>query len=158
MTITSPFSYFQPYLPRLPAPRTTLPLYPLNTSAPGLQGGGFGICSPISWLGCLVNNPFLGCKPQHLAAHRAKEPGSVTIVHIVKASWGPTKTHTSELVTWWLRIRKKTLSEADNGVYLTAQILAQLLSLLPLKARCCLICVLSCRKEIKPSDQNTWIF
>ena len=56
-------------------------LYPQNTLPSHLQEGRFGICSPISSFGCLVNKSFLCynpfCLSIWLAACQANEPGSV---------------------------------------------------------------------------------
>lgn len=64
-----------------PTPQTTLPLYPMSTPAPPLQGGGFGACSPSSLLGRHVSQSFPCCKPRRLsilfAGRQANGPGSV---------------------------------------------------------------------------------
>lgn len=61
-------------------PKSTLLLYPINSS--NLQRGGSEICSPISWLGCLVNKLFFCRKPLclsiWLATRCANKPGLVT--------------------------------------------------------------------------------
>ena len=70
---------------------TTLPLYPINIPKPSLGGGGFETCSAVSLLGCLVNKPFLCCKPQRLcvqfAASQSIEPGSVTLCCYWSTKW-----------------------------------------------------------------------
>lgn len=75
------YSAFSGLPPPLPTPQTTLPLYPMSTPAPPLQGGGFGACSPSSLLGRHVSQSFLCCKPRRLsilfAGRQANGPGSV---------------------------------------------------------------------------------
>jgi len=60
--ITSPFLnlqwYFLDLQPPFLMPKTSLLLYPINISAPCLQGSGSETCSPISLLDCLVNKYF----------------------------------------------------------------------------------------------------
>ena len=77
------FSYFQSPSPTLPRAQ----LYPIDSPSSSPSARGFEICFPIFPLDCLMSKLFLCCKPQHLsvwlAAHQAKESGSVTAFAVI---------------------------------------------------------------------------
>ena len=87
--IMLPFPFLQTPFPK---PETTLLLYPINISSPLSLGRQIWGCSPISSLGCLLNELFLSWKPPCLSiwftVWRANKPVLIIIAwHSKKASW-----------------------------------------------------------------------
>ena len=83
------FPFLQTPFPKL---ETTLLLYPINISSPLPSGRQIRGCSPISSLGCLLNELFLSYKPPCLSIWFtvcwANKPVLIIIArHSKKASW-----------------------------------------------------------------------
>ena len=86
-----------------PTSQTALFLYPINIPNPSPLGRPNETCSPISSLACLIDKPFLCCRPQYLSiwiaapqannpvlvTNLANQPGGKSRWTICCSSWAP---------------------------------------------------------------------